>query len=99
MRIDDGEAFVINMNIATYEQGNVFNHEPARTRKLLLHRKELDDLHVQVTRKGTTIVPLSLYFRDGRAKLVDRCRQGQGQGRQAPGRWPSATRSARSTAR
>ena len=67
--ITDGEAFVINMNIATYEQGNVFNHEPARTRKLLLHRREIDDLQVHVTRKGHTIVPLSLYFRDGRAKL------------------------------
>jgi SsrA-binding protein len=69
VRVDDGEAFIIGMNIATYEQGNVFNHEPMRTRKLLLHRKEIDDLHVHVTRKGHTIVPLSLYFRDGRAKL------------------------------
>lgn len=69
VRVDDGEAFIIGMNIATYEQGNVFNHEPMRTRKLLLHRKELDDLHAHVTRKGHTIVPLSLYFREGRAKL------------------------------
>jgi SsrA-binding protein len=69
VRVDDGEAFIIGMNIATYEQGNVFNHEPMRTRKLLLHRREIDDLHVHVTRKGHTIVPLSLYFRDGRAKL------------------------------
>ena len=69
VRIEQNEAFVINMNIATYEQGNVFNHEPDRTRKLLLHRKEIDDLHVHVTRKGNTLVPLSLYFRDGRAKL------------------------------
>jgi SsrA-binding protein len=69
VRVDDGEAFVVNMNIATYEQGNVFNHEPTRTRKLLLHRRELDDLHVHVTRKGNTIVPLSLYFREGKAKL------------------------------
>ena len=70
VRMEHGEAFVIGMNIATYEQGNVFNHEPMRTRKLLLHRKELDDLHVHVTRKGNTIVPLSLYFRDGKAKLA-----------------------------
>ncbi|MCB0879983.1 MAG: SsrA-binding protein SmpB [Thermoleophilia bacterium] len=69
VRIDDGEAFVYGMNISTYEQGNVFNHEPARTRKLLLHRREIDDLHVHTTRKGHTIVPLALYFRDGRAKL------------------------------
>ena len=70
VRVEDGEAFIIGMNIATYEQGNVFNHEPMRTRKLLLHRKELDQLHAHVTRKGATIVPLSLYFRDGRAKLA-----------------------------
>ncbi len=69
VRVEDSEAFVVGMNIATYEQGNVFNHEPTRTRKLLLHRRELDDLHVHVTRKGNTVVPLSLYFRDGRAKL------------------------------
>ena len=69
VRVDGGEVWVIGMNIATYEQGNVFNHEPERTRKLLLHRKEIDDLHVHVTRKGNTLVPLSLYFRDGRAKL------------------------------
>ncbi|MCW2926657.1 MAG: smpB, partial [Thermoleophilia bacterium] len=70
VRIESGEAFILGMNIAIYEQGNVFNHDPIRTRKLLLHRKELDDLHVQTTRKGNTIVPLSLYFRDGRAKLA-----------------------------
>jgi SsrA-binding protein len=69
VRIDDGEAWILGMNISTYEQGNVFNHDPLRTRKLLLHRKEINDLHAQVTRKGCTIVPLSLYFRDGRAKL------------------------------
>lgn len=80
VQIKDGEAFVINMNIATYEQGNVFNHEPARTRKLLLHRKELHDLHVHVTRKGNTIIPLSLYFRDGRAKLSIAVAKGKDKG-------------------
>lgn len=70
VRMDGGEAFILGMNIATYEQGNVFNHEPMRTRKLLLHKKELADLHVHTTRKGHTIVPISLYFREGRAKLV-----------------------------
>jgi SsrA-binding protein len=69
VRVDNGEAYIYGMNIATYEQGNVFNHEPMRTRKLLLHRREIDGLHVHVTRKGNTIIPLSLYFRDGRAKL------------------------------
>lgn len=80
VQIKDGEAFVINMNIATYEQGNVFNHEPTRTRKLLLHRRELDDLHVHVTRKGNTIIPLSLYFRDGRAKLAIGVARGKDKG-------------------
>lgn len=70
VRIDYGEAWIVGMNIATYEQGNVFNHEPMRSRKLLLHRREIDDLQVHITRKGHTIVPLSLYFRDGRAKLT-----------------------------
>jgi len=70
VRVEGGEAFVYGMNIATYEQGNVFNHEPMRTRKLLLHKREIEGLHVQVSRKGATIVPLSLYFREGRAKLM-----------------------------
>jgi SsrA-binding protein len=51
-----------------------------RTRKLLLHRKELNDLHVHVTRKGNTIVPLSLYFRDGRAKLAIGVAKGKDKG-------------------
>jgi SsrA-binding protein len=80
VRVDDGEVFIVGMNIATYEQGNVFNHEPMRTRKLLLHRREIDDLHVQVTRKGCTIVPLSLYFRDGRAKLTIGVAKGKDRG-------------------
>jgi SsrA-binding protein len=80
VHVKDGEAFVVNMNIATYEQGNVFNHEPTRTRKLLLHRKELDDLHVHVTRKGNTIIPLALYFRDGRAKLSIAVAKGKDKG-------------------
>lgn len=80
VRVDDGEVFIVGMNIATYEQGNVFNHEPMRTRKLLLHRREIDDLHAQVTRKGCTIVPLSLYFRDGRAKLTIGVAKGKDRG-------------------
>jgi SsrA-binding protein len=80
VRIEDGEAFIVGMNIATYEQGNVFNHEPTRTRKLLLHRRELDDLHVHVTRKGNTVVPLSLYFREGRAKLAIGVAKGKDKG-------------------
>jgi SsrA-binding protein len=80
VHVRNGEAFVVNMNISTYEQGNVFNHEPTRTRKLLLHRRELDDLHVHVTRKGHTVVPLSLYFRNGRAKLAIGVAKGKDKG-------------------
>lgn len=80
VRVEDGEAFIVGMNIATYEQGNVFNHDPTRTRKLLLHRREIDDLHVHVTRKGNTIVPLSLYFREGRAKLAIGVAKGKDKG-------------------
>ena len=80
VRVDGGEAWIIGMNIATYEQGNVFNHDPTRTRKLLLHRREIDDLHVQVTRKGCTILPLSLYFREGRAKLTIGVAKGKDKG-------------------
>jgi SsrA-binding protein len=80
VRMDGDEAFVVGMNIATYEQGNVFNHDPTRTRKLLLHRKELNDLHVHITRKGNTIVPLSLYFKDGRAKLAIGVAKGKDKG-------------------
>ena len=80
VRIDKDEAWIIGMSIATYEQGNVFNHEQTRTRKLLLHRREIDDLNVKVTRKGNTIVPMSLYFKDGRAKLLIGVAKGKDKG-------------------
>ncbi len=70
MRVDNEEAWLIGMHIPPYNQGNIHNHEPERTRKLLLHRKEIEELHVQTTRKGNTIVPLSVYFIRGRAKLA-----------------------------
>lgn len=80
VRIDRDEAWVIGMSIATYEQGNVFNHEQTRTRKLLLHRREIDDLHVHVTRKGNTLIPISLYFKGGRAKLLIGVAKGKDKG-------------------
>ena len=70
IRIMNGEAFIINMNVATYEQGNRFNHDPTRTRKLLLHRKEIDKLIGLTQQKGYTIVPLKLYIKNGYAKLL-----------------------------
>ena len=67
--IKDYEAYVINMNISIYEQGNIFNHEPLRTRKLLLHKKEIVRLHAKVTEEGYTLIPTKMYFVKGKAKL------------------------------
>src|SRR5699024_2961064 len=63
VRILNGEAQLINMHIAPYEQGNRFNHDPTRTRKLLLHRHQIDKLFGEVKQKGYTIVPLKLYIK------------------------------------
>jgi SsrA-binding protein len=68
-RIERGEAWLIGAHIAPYEQGNRYNHEPLRTRKLLLHRDQIAELAGAVNAKGLTLVPLRLYIRDGRAKL------------------------------
>jgi SsrA-binding protein len=62
--------FLLNAHIAPYEQGNQFNHEPTRTRKLLLHRREIRKLIGSVEREGLTLVPLELYFKKGKAKVV-----------------------------
>ena len=68
-RIEKGEAWLIGANIAPWDQGNRYNHEPARDRKLLLHRREIDELLGKTKAKGQTIVPLRLYIRRGKAKL------------------------------
>ena len=69
-RIIDGELFIIGMNIKPYEQGNRFNVDPLRPRKLLLHKKELRQLHQDTKREGLTIVPLNIYLNDrGIAKM------------------------------
>jgi len=70
IRIMDGEAQIINMHIAPYEQGNRFNHDPTRTRKLLLHRSEIDKLFGLVQQKGYAIVPLKMYIKGGFAKIL-----------------------------
>jgi SsrA-binding protein len=64
-----GEMFLMDMHIAPYEQGNIQNHEPKRPRKLLLHRREIDRISSQVQERGRTIIPLSVYFKQGRAKV------------------------------
>ncbi len=61
-RFKDGELFALGIHISPYEQGNIFNRDPRRDRKLLLHRKELDRLFGAVGKKGFSIIPLSLYF-------------------------------------
>jgi SsrA-binding protein len=68
-RIERGEAWLIGAHIAPYEQGNRNNHEPTRTRKLLLHRDQIAELIGRTQAKGFTLVPLKLYIRDGMAKL------------------------------
>ncbi|HET7566339.1 MAG TPA: SsrA-binding protein SmpB [Gemmatimonadaceae bacterium] len=68
--VNDGEVFLLNLHISPYEQGNQFNHEPTRTRKLLLHRKEIRRLIGAVERQGLTLVPLDLYFKRGVAKVT-----------------------------
>ncbi|MBA3316832.1 MAG: SsrA-binding protein SmpB [Gemmatimonadales bacterium] len=69
-RVRNGEVYLEGMNITPYEQGNRHNHDPVRSRKLLLHRREIEKLIGAVEQKGLTLVPLELYFRSGRAKVV-----------------------------
>lgn len=66
--VKEGEVYLLNLHIGAYGQGNVFNHDPTRTRKLLLHRREIRRLIGAVERQGLTLVPLDLYFKGGRVK-------------------------------
>ena len=68
-RIEKGEAWLIGADIAPFEQGNRYNHEPKRSRKLLLHRRQIDELLGRAQQKGQTIVPLRLYLSRGKAKI------------------------------
>ncbi len=68
-RIKNGEIYLTGMNIAIYEMANRFNHEPLRERKLLLHKREIKRLIGKVQEKGFTLVPLRLYFKDGKVKV------------------------------
>ena len=67
--IKNGEIFVQNMHISPYEQGNIFNHDPLRRRRLLLHKSEITKLFSKTREKGFTLVPLKIYFKKGKAKL------------------------------
>ncbi len=68
-RIQKGEMYLWNAHISPYEQGNIFNHEPLRTRKLLLHKKEIRKIEMQLKTKGYTLVPLKMYFKHGKVKV------------------------------
>lgn len=69
IRIENGEVYIYGMHISPYEKGNIFNKDPLRVRKLLLHRQEIRKLIGNSSEKGYTIVPLQVYFKDGRAKI------------------------------
>jgi SsrA-binding protein len=69
-KITNGEVFITGLTISAYEMGNRFNHEPDRERKLLLHKQEIKRLTGKLQEKGLTLVPLKIYFKNGKAKLL-----------------------------
>ena len=69
IRIENGEVFLYQMHISPYEKGNIFNKDPLRVKKLLLHRQEINKLLGKIKEKGYTLVPLQVYFSNGRAKV------------------------------
>jgi SsrA-binding protein len=68
-RVMDGEAWLIQLHIPPYSNASAFQHDPDRHRKLLLHRKQIHELSERTSREGLTLVPLSIYFKEGKAKL------------------------------
>jgi len=68
-RVDNGEVILYNFHISPYEQGNRFNHDPLRPRRLLLHKREIARLAVESERKGVSLIPLRLYLKKGRVKV------------------------------
>ena len=69
VRIENGEVYVYGMHISPYEQGNIFNRDPLRPKKLLMHKQEIHKLSGKLAEKGLTLVPLQVYFKNGRAKV------------------------------
>lgn len=69
IRVKDGEAFIFNMHINPYDKGNIFNKDPLRTRKLLLHKREINRLVGEISTKGMTIVPLKVYIKGSLVKV------------------------------
>ena len=73
--VKDGELFIHGMHISPYEKGNIFNKDPVRVRRLLMHKREIRKLHALVKQDGYTLVPLSVYFKNARVKLeIGLCR-------------------------
>lgn len=70
VRIKNGEAYIINLFIDKYDEGSIFNHDPSRERKLLLHKKEIKKILELSTREGYTIIPLKIYIKNGKAKVL-----------------------------
>lgn len=68
--IKHGEVFLLNTFIATYKEGNIFNHDERRTRKLLLHKSEIKKLKDKIELQGYTLIPLKIYLKDGKAKVL-----------------------------
>ena len=69
VRIERGEVYVYGMNISPYEKGNIFNKDPLRVRKLLLHKYEINKIEAKIKEKGFTLVPLKVYFKDSLGKV------------------------------
>lgn len=69
IRIENGEVFVYGMHVSPYEKGNIFNKDPLRVKKLLMHKYEINKLAGRVEEKGYTLVPLQVYFKEGRVKV------------------------------
>ena len=67
--VKDGELFVHGMHISPYEKGNIFNRDPVRSRRLLMHKREIRKLHAQIQQEGMSLIPLSVYFKDSRVKV------------------------------
>ncbi len=70
VNIKQNEAYILNMYIAKYEEGNIFNHDERRTRKLLLHKKEIKKLKEKIKMEGFTLIPLKLYFKKDKVKVL-----------------------------
>ena len=75
IRVENGEVYIYGMHISPYEKGNIFNKDPLRVRKLLMHKSEIMKLTGKVAEKGYTLMPLQVYFKDGKAKMeIGLCR-------------------------